>query len=59
MESYNISGDCDFLLKVRVKNMDDYQNFVLNHLTEIKNIGNAKSTFVLSEIKYQTEIPIY
>ncbi len=30
-ECYNISGDYDFLLKVLVKDMKHYQNFVLNH----------------------------
>ncbi|CAA0143613.1 Transcription regulator, AsnC family [Tenacibaculum maritimum] len=50
-ECYNISGDYDFLLKVRVKNMRDYQEFVLNRLGIIANIGSAHSTFVIGEIK--------
>lgn len=57
-ECYNISGDSDFLLKVIVNDMEDYQNFVLNDLGLIKNIGSAKSTFVMGEIKNSTEIPI-
>ena len=57
-ECYNISGDYDFLLKVMVSDMDDYQNFVLNHLGSIKNIGSTQSTFVMGEIKNCTEIPI-
>ncbi|MGG8495718.1 Lrp/AsnC family transcriptional regulator [Tenacibaculum sp. TC6] len=50
-ECYNISGDYDFLLKVRVKDMKDYQDFVLNRLGIIENIGSAHSTFVIGEIK--------
>lgn len=57
-ECYNISGDYDFMLKVIVNDMDDYQDFVLNHLGSIKNIGSAHSTFVMSEIKNSTEVPI-
>ncbi|MGY5352216.1 Lrp/AsnC family transcriptional regulator [Wenyingzhuangia sp. IMCC45533] len=57
-ECYNISGDYDFLLKVMVHDMDDYQDFVLNHLGSVKNIGSAHSTFVMSEIKNSTETPI-
>ena len=57
-ECYNVSGDYDFLLKVVVKDMKGYQNFVLNHLGEIKNIGSAHSTFVMGEIKHSYSVPI-
>lgn len=57
-ECYNTSGDYDFLLKVMVKDMKHYQNFVLNHLGSVKNIGSAHSTFVMGEIKNTYEIPI-
>ena len=57
-ECYNISGDYDFLLKVMVKDMKHYQNFVLNHLGSVQNIGSAHSTFVMGEIKNSYSIPI-
>jgi len=38
--------------------MKAYQDFVLNHLGEIKNIGSAHSTFVMGEIKHSYAIPI-
>ena len=57
-ECYNISGDYDFLLKVLVKDMKHYQNFVLNHLGSVQNIGSAHSTFVMGEIKNSYSIPI-
>ena len=57
-ECYNISGDYDFLLKVMVRDMKDYQNFVLNRLGSIENIGSAHSTFVMGEIKNTYGIPI-
>ncbi|ANQ49586.1 Lrp/AsnC family transcriptional regulator [Flammeovirga sp. MY04] len=58
VECYNISGDYDFLLKVMVKDMKAYQDFVLNRLGEIENIGSAHSTFVMGEIKQSYKIPI-
>ncbi|WP_194766460.1 Lrp/AsnC family transcriptional regulator [Tamlana sp. I1] len=58
VECYNISGDYDFLLKILVKDMKAYQNFVLNHLGSIKNIGSAQSTFVMGEIKNSHAVPI-
>ncbi|OBQ56657.1 Lrp/AsnC family transcriptional regulator [Tamlana sp. s12] len=58
VECYNISGDYDFLLKIVVSDMKEYQNFVLDHLGGIKNIGSAHSTFVMGEIKNTYAVPI-
>ncbi|MBU3822343.1 Lrp/AsnC family transcriptional regulator [Flavobacteriaceae bacterium XHP0103] len=58
VECYNISGDYDFLLKILVSDMKEYQNFVLDRLGSIKNIGSAHSTFVMGEIKNTYAIPI-
>lgn len=57
-ECYNISGDYDFMLKVMVKNMKDYQDFVINSLGSVENIGSAHSTFVIGTIKHTYEIPL-
>lgn|SRR5690606_3634759 len=57
-ECYNISGDYDFLLKIMVKDMKQYQEFVLNSLGSIANIGSAHSTFVMGEIKNSSAVPI-
>lgn len=57
-ECYNISGDYDFLLKILVSDMKAYQDFVLNHLGSLQNIGSAQSTFVMGEIKNTYGIPI-
>ncbi|MBU2997345.1 Lrp/AsnC family transcriptional regulator [Cellulophaga baltica] len=57
-ECYNISGDYDFRLKVLVKNMKDYQDFVINSLGSVKNIGSAHSTFVIGTIKQTYAVPL-
>ncbi len=57
-ECYNVSGDFDFILKVLVKDMKAYQDFVLNKLGEIENIGSAHSIFVMGEIKNSQSLPI-
>ncbi len=57
-ECYNVSGDYDFLLKVMVKDMKHYQDFVLNHLGSMRNIGSAHSTFVMGEIKNTHAVPL-
>ena len=57
VECYNISGDYDFLLKVLVKDMPDYQHFVMNRLGSLKSIGSVKSIFVMGEIKHNMGVP--
>ena len=57
-ECYNISGDYDFRLKIMVRDMKHYQDFVLNDLGTIKNIGSAHSTFVMGVIKHSYAVPI-
>jgi Lrp/AsnC family transcriptional regulator, leucine-responsive regulatory protein len=51
VECYNISGDYDFLLKVYVRDMKHYQDFVFNKLGSVTSIGSTHSTFVMSETK--------
>ena len=50
-ECYNTSGAYDSLLKVRARDMKEYQEFVLNKLGDIDNVGAIESTFVMSEVK--------
>jgi len=58
LECYNISGEYDFMLKIMVEDMPKYQDFVMNSLGSIKNIGSAHSIFVIGEIKHSTALPI-
>ena len=55
-ECYNISGDYDFILKIIVKDMREYQSFLMNKLASLENIGSTHSIFVMSEIKNDTAL---
>ena len=50
-ECYNTSGAYDYLLKVRARDMKQYQEFVLIKLGEIESLASIESTFVMSEVK--------
>ena len=50
-ECYNTSGAYDYLLKVRARDMKQYQEFVLTKLGDIDSVASIESTFVMSEIK--------
>lgn len=58
-ECYNISGDYDFMLKVNVKDMKHYQDFVFNKLGSVTSIGSTHSTFVMAEIKNTYGAAVY
>ncbi|MEO7394659.1 MAG: Lrp/AsnC family transcriptional regulator [Chitinophagaceae bacterium] len=58
MECLTISGEFDFMLKVVAENMDDYYNFHVNKLSQIDNVGNVQSVFVMGVIK-QTHQLVY
>ena len=57
-ECYNISGDYDFLMKVYVSSMKEYQKFVLRILGELDCIGGLNSSFVMGEVKNSYAIPV-
>lgn len=51
-ECYNISGSYDYLLKIHAPDMKYYQEFLLNVLGTIDNLGSMESTFVMDEVKH-------
>ena len=56
LECLTISGEFDFLLKVIVENMDAYYDFHVNRLSEIENVGNVQSVFVMGVIKQTHQV---
>jgi Lrp/AsnC family leucine-responsive transcriptional regulator len=55
-ECFHVSGDYDYILKVFVKDMDAYRNFMLTKLTAIKYIGSTHTTFTIEQVKNTTAI---
>ena len=51
-ECYNISGEYDYLLKIRARNMKEYNEFIINTLGIVDAIGSVQSSFVMDEIKH-------
>ena len=51
VECLTISGEFDFMLKVVTENMDAYYDFHVNKLSQIENMGNIQSVFVMGVIK--------
>ncbi len=56
LECFHVSGEYDYLLKVVVKDMDHFRNFMVNKLTTIEHIGSTQSSFTINEVKNTTEL---
>lgn len=51
IECLTISGQFDFMLKVVAENMDAYYDFHVNRLSQVENMGQVQSVFVMGVIK--------
>jgi len=51
VECYSISGEFDFMLKVMAEDMNRYYDFHVNKLSQIENMGNVQSIFVMGVVK--------
>jgi len=58
MECYHLAGQYDYLLKVLVEDMNAYQQFVVNKLSVIQNVGQVHSSFALSIVKSTTAVAL-
>lgn len=56
-ECYNTTGDYDFLIKVFARDIQDYQDFMLNTLGNIPCVGSLHSVIVIGEIKDSHVVP--
>ncbi len=58
VECYAMSGEWDYLLRIAVKDVSDYDRFVMRGVLAHPSVANAASNFALRQVKYTTEIPV-
>ena len=58
VECYAMSGEWDYLLRIAVRDVEDYERFVMRGVLAHPSVANAASNFALRQVKYTTEIPI-
>lgn len=58
LECYVITGTSDYLLRVVVADLADYENFVRKRLQPIGGIGSIDSSFVYSVVKKTGVFPV-
>jgi Lrp/AsnC family leucine-responsive transcriptional regulator len=58
LECHQLTGEVDFLLKVAVRDMNAYTDFVNNKLSGIPGIQNVKTSFILETLKNTTALKL-
>lgn len=58
MECYHVSGEYDYLLKILVKDMAEFREFMVTKLTTLKHIGSTQSSFSINEVKSETVLKV-
>lgn len=58
VECHTTSGDKDYLLKVIVQSIEEYEHLLKSKLTSLPLVDHLSSTFALKQVKNTTELPI-
>ncbi len=58
VECYAMSGEWDYLLRIAVRDVEDYDRFIRQGVLAHPAVANAASNFALRQVKYTTEIPV-
>jgi Lrp/AsnC family transcriptional regulator, leucine-responsive regulatory protein len=58
MECYLMTGTSDYLLRVVVSDLREFQRFVTDVVSRIPGVGNIQSSVALKQVKYKTALPI-
>jgi len=58
LECYLMAGDSDYLLRVVVRDLEEFRDFHMNSLAKIPGVGNVKSHISMKQVKYSTALPL-
>ena len=60
LECYLITGQAaDYVLKIIVRDMEDYQHFLLGTLTRIEGVSGVHSSFVMRKVIDRSALPVF
>lgn len=58
IECYSMSGDWDYLLRILVADVEDYNRFLMRMVLRHPSVATGSSHFALAQVKYTTAIPL-
>ena len=53
---FMFSGDYDYILKICVRDIQEYREFMVSKLTNLQHIASTQSSFMIKEVKNSTVI---
>ena len=53
-----MAGDCDLLLRVLPKDLDDYRRFQIEHLGRIGGVRDIETDIPMQKGKQSAELPV-
>ena len=57
LEAYFIAGEYDAIIKVLLKDMDDYNDFILERFSDLDVVDSHRTSFVVKSILNDNELP--
>ena len=54
LEVFHVSGDYDYVLKISLRDMEAYRDFMISKLTSLEEIQSTHSMFIIKEVKNST-----
>lgn len=58
VECHLMAGDCDFLLRVVARNLDEYRQFQAAHLARIEGVSSLKTDIPMQNVKQTSALPL-
>ena len=58
MECYLMSGEFDYLLRVVVSDMADFERIHKTELTRLPGVSRVNSSFAIRTVRRKTELPL-
>lgn len=58
MECYLMTGTRDYLMRIVVGSLGDYERFIKDKLSRLDGVSSIESSFALSRVKHTTAVPV-
>ena len=55
--AYRMAGDIDYMLRIQLSNVRDYDNFYQNLISKV-SLSDISASFVMDTLKETTELPL-
>jgi len=59
LDCFITTGEVDYILKVVTRDIESYERFFRNHLSQLPSVQEINSTIALSKIKSITQLPLH